>query len=289
MSGVRTETKNTPFVGILIGLNVVVFALTVLRAGTAEAVMGVPVAALDWFGANRPGPALFDGRFETTLTSCFLHGSVMHIVFNMMALRQVGVFLERTVGPARFVSLYLAAGIAASAVSAAFRWARDVHVPSVGASGAICGLFGAALVLGVRLGGFRSALTRSVAQTLIMIFIIGFLPFVDNAAHVGGAVAGALIAMGWRRGIVYSPTRQWATLTTSLVLVLLAFVKTFAHDMKDPYALLDVEARTAMATSALARGDCSEAREALRRARAITRRASAHLSDVAQQINASCL
>jgi hypothetical protein len=111
----------------------------------------------------------------------------------MVALYQVGNVLEPHYGRWRFVALYLLAGLAGSAVSLAWHWTSPVN--SAGASGAISGLIGAAVVAGHLMGGaearhFRDAMLRWAA----IVMVYGAITGADNAAHAGGLVAGAGIA-----------------------------------------------------------------------------------------------
>src|SRR5688500_8586139 len=117
---------NAPMTGALIATNIGVFVAQVFLAGSPRFALGggagqdanVWSAVLRWLGANHSTFTIADNRLETLVTSCFLHGSALHLAFNMVVLYQVGPFLERAVGRARFLPLYLGAGIAGSAVSA---------------------------------------------------------------------------------------------------------------------------------------------------------------------------
>ena len=121
------------------------------------------------------------------LTSVFLHGSVLHLLFNMYALFVFGRLLEGMLGRIRFLALYAIAGFGGSVGVLLLSPESSV----VGASGAIFGLFGAFFVIQRRLGG-------NAAQLLIIIglnFVIGFIvPNVAWQAHLGGLIAGAALA-----------------------------------------------------------------------------------------------
>lgn len=260
------ELEGAPITRALLVANVAVFVAELVRARSLAALANVPEGVMIWFGANHTPFTLADRRWETLLTSCFLHFSILHLVFNFVALKQIGQFVERNVGPARFAPLYLLSGVAGSIASTVQGLASGQARLSAGASGAICGLIGAALVLGFRTQGWRGPLTQAMARWLAIIVLLGFLPRMDNAAHVAGAASGALIAAMWRRRVTYSPLRQRFAVMLCGVLTLGCLVKVFLHDALDRYATLDAAARLRVATRALAAGDCAEAKRATMRA-----------------------
>lgn len=164
---------------VLIGLCAVVFGY--------EYLVGIDQAASAW-GMYPPSIAL-DGETYRLLTSAFLHGSLLHIGFNMFVLWTIGPQVERILGHLRFLVLYLLAGLGGAVASFVFSPPLTV---SVGASGAIFGVMGALVVAGQRLG-------YDVRQVLILIGVniaIGFLPGggIDWRAHLGGLVVGGAVA-----------------------------------------------------------------------------------------------
>lgn len=162
----------------LIAINVVVFALQYL--------LGINEVSGD-FGMWPAGIAL-GGEWYRLLTAAFLHGSILHILFNMYVLYALGPTLERVLGHARFLLLYVLAALGGSVASYAF---SDIRTLSVGASGAIFGLMGALVVAGRRL-------RYDVTQVLVLLginVVIGFVAAgVDWRAHLGGLVTGAAVA-----------------------------------------------------------------------------------------------
>lgn len=128
------------------------------------------------------------GEWWRLLTAAFLHGSWLHLAFNMYVLFVLGPTLERVLGHVRFIVLYLVAALGGAVASYTFSDPRSV---SVGASGAIFGLMGAILVAGKRM-------RWDITQVLVLLginVVIGFLsPDVDWRAHFGGLVAGAMVA-----------------------------------------------------------------------------------------------
>ncbi len=139
------------------------------------------------------------GEWYRAFTAMFLHGGVMHVAFNMYALWIFGPLLERRYGWPAFLSLYLGAGVTGGAF---FYLIGERAVSAVGASGAIFGLFGAVLATIYRQR--HTPAGRMVFNQLLLLLGINLaLPFVIDGiaweAHVGGLVAGLLIAAAWDR------------------------------------------------------------------------------------------
>jgi rhomboid protease GluP len=136
------------------------------------------------------GGDTFGRRWWTLLTAIYLHGGLLHIFFNIMWIRQMGANAQRLFGTARFFILFSLAGAGGFLVS-------NLHGArfSIGASGAIFGLFGALLAYSRR---HRSTLgdlaSRQVLQWALILLIFGFMtPGVDNLAHLGGFASGFLL------------------------------------------------------------------------------------------------
>ncbi|MCX7568995.1 rhomboid family intramembrane serine protease [Tumebacillus sp. DT12] len=132
------------------------------------------------------------GEFWRLITPMFLHYEFAHLAFNMLSLYVFGRFVERIYGSGRFAVIYLLAGIAGCLLSFALN-----DQPSLGASGAVFGLFGALLAFGqYDRRAFAMTIGASVYGLLIMNLIFGFLmPNVDNWGHIGGLIGGYLTAM----------------------------------------------------------------------------------------------
>ncbi len=133
------------------------------------------------------GPHVANGEYWRIVTAAFLHGGLLHIGLNMFALVQVGTYLESLVGSARMLAIYTVAMIGAGVAVVIFS-PNDV---TVGASGAIFGIFGALVAIGLRLGARGRGL---IAQTLPIVGLnlaFGFsTPNISNAAHIGGLLSG---------------------------------------------------------------------------------------------------
>lgn len=145
-------------------------------------------------GANS-STLVSNGEWWRTVGSMFLHGNFIHLLMNMYALVAVGTVLERYLGNLRFLALYTLSGIAGSLASVM------MGTPlSVGASGAIFGLFGAAALIGYRYRNeipvrFRNQLAGGMAINILYNLMYGFShQGIDNSAHIGGLLAGLLFA-----------------------------------------------------------------------------------------------
>jgi rhomboid protease GluP len=183
--------RRAPVSAVLLVILSAVF-VTQLLAGTADDSFDM----MRW-GVNFP-QALFAGEYWRAITSMYLHHNVLHFALNAYALYLLGGLVERMFHSSRFFVIYTGAGIVGSLTSAlaasGFRF-------SVGASGAIFGLLGAALVGLRRLRGtvpeeWRRRLTTNLMLVIGMQIILGFsIKMIDNAAHMGGLGGGALLAL----------------------------------------------------------------------------------------------
>lgn len=128
------------------------------------------------------------GDWYRLITPMFLHASLIHIGFNMLALVSLGTAVEGLLGRARFLALYLVAGFCGNVASYAL---APVQTLSVGASTALFGLFGAYFVLARRMRADTSQIAGLIAINLVLTFAI---PQIDWRGHVGGLVGGGLVA-----------------------------------------------------------------------------------------------
>jgi len=142
-------------------------------------------------GATGTLPIDAYGRWWTLVSASFLHGGILHIFFNMMALRQLAPFILAEFGFHRFAILYLWTGVAGFFIS------YLAGVPfTIGASASLCGLIGAILYYGKSRGGFYGeAIYRQALGWVVGLVIFGlFFPGINNWAHGGGLVSGIAIA-----------------------------------------------------------------------------------------------
>lgn len=161
-------------------------------------------------------PAISRGQVWRLLSCVFLHGSGLHLFLNGLALAGLGRLCEALYGRRRLLFLFVVAGICGSTLS----WLGGNRL-SVGASGAIFGLLGAPIVFGLRHRDelpppLSRWLVRSLPPWVVLNLGIGLLiPFIDNLAHVGGLLGGALLAVFMGNRVV--PGRQGPGWTQALM------------------------------------------------------------------------
>ena len=154
-------------------------------------------------------------RWWSLITAAYLHGSLLHILFNMMALRQVGALLVSEYGAGRMFVIYTLGSVAGYLLS------YIAGVPfTIGASGAVCALIGAGLYYGKSRGGiYGQRLFKDLYRWVIILAIFGFIvPGINNWAHGGGVAAG--IAIGYMLG--YKETKKETLLHRSLYAICIA-------------------------------------------------------------------
>lgn len=139
------------------------------------------------------GPSIRYGQYYRLLTGTFLHTGIMHLAFNCYALYVLGSQLESYLGKAKYIVIYLVSAIFGSLFSMTF----NGDTASIGASGAVFGLMGALLYFGYHYRVYLGNVIKSQILPLVIVnLLIGFLTTgVDNAAHIGGLVGGAMITM----------------------------------------------------------------------------------------------
>ncbi|WEH16730.1 rhomboid family intramembrane serine protease [Streptomyces sp. VNUA24] len=199
---------------ILIGVNLLLFLVQqVLGDAFTDRFDLIGRAWVPELGTSLQGVA--EGQWYRLVTSMFLHGSVTHILFNMLSLWWIGGPLEAALGRARYLTLYFASGLAGSALTYLL---AAPNQPSLGASGAIFGLFGATGVLMRRL---RYDM-RPLIILLVINLIFTFSPMFNIAweAHVGGLVGGVLIGYA----MVHAPRERRALIQYGMCALVLAAV-----------------------------------------------------------------
>ncbi|MBV8170960.1 MAG: rhomboid family intramembrane serine protease [Candidatus Eremiobacteraeota bacterium] len=138
--------------------------------------------------------AVQQGEWWRLLTYAFMHGSWQHVLINMYALLQAGIFVEYCYGTPRYGLIYLA-GLIGGGI-AAYLTTIGTQIYTVGASGAIVGIFGAMGVLGLKLPRMRGALLRAALFPIVLTLGYGLIvPNVSNWGHIGGLIAGGLFAL----------------------------------------------------------------------------------------------
>ena len=178
--------RSAPYVTYtIIGVTVFVYLLQL----ASQALLQVDLPIVLFVKSNE---LIRSGQLWRLLTPALLHGSIMHIGFNMYALLSFGTGLERHFGRGRFLLLYLLGAFTGNVASFIFSSAN-----SVGASTAIFGLLGAEGIFLYQnrklfAGQFRSAIGNIIFIAAINLFIIGSLPGIDNWGHIGGLIGGLM-------------------------------------------------------------------------------------------------
>ena len=195
------EVRREPITIFLIFVNILVF-LAVEMTGSSENAMHM----LDWGAAYTPN-IIEGGEYYRLFTSMFLHFGMEHLANNMLVLFVLGSRTERVVGKIRFLIIYFAGGFIGNVVSVWLEMKSGNFAVSAGASGAIFAVMGAMIYIVIRNRGWLGDL--SAKQVLIMAAFSLYFGFtssgVDNAAHVGGLLAGFLLAV-----ILYHPGRFYS-------------------------------------------------------------------------------
>jgi membrane associated rhomboid family serine protease len=197
----RTASRNLsargPFVTFtLIGINVGVFLVQLflgaeLMRMTSGWIYENGVLVGDLVNSDRELVGFNHGDWWRLITATFLHGSLVHLGMNMLVLWLIGPPVEEYFGHARYLLLYLVSGLAGSAGAFIF----SGGAPTVGASGAIFGIMGAALVLERRrIWVFGGQALGLVVVNLIITFAI---PGISIGGHIGGLIGGGICALAF--------------------------------------------------------------------------------------------
>jgi rhomboid protease GluP len=188
--------------------------------------------------------------------------------------------------------MYLLAGVFGNVLSVAYGWMTRSDGFSLGASGAISGVIAAALVVGWRVQGWKGALTQAMLRWLGFVIVFGVLSNlsggrIDNAAHIGGALAGAAIAATWKRGYRYSARATQIVLGACLAVLVACVVIVAVHDRTDPFATKTLQERVQITREALADGECHKAHEGLEAVERL-RGTMAPVTSLRTQVEAEC-
>jgi membrane associated rhomboid family serine protease len=194
------------FTFVFVAVNVFVYLLMHFSGGTENH------EVLRAFGAKY-NTLINRGEWWRLVTPVFIHIGWLHLIVNMYSLFMLGPYVERLYGSARFVFFWIVTGIAGVAASyfassvggkpgvmGRFLF-RGGDGPSAGASGALFGLVGVLFVFGIKYRhelpeGFKRAFGLGMLPTILINLFIGYtIPFIDNAAHLGGLAAGMIFAV----------------------------------------------------------------------------------------------
>jgi len=187
----------------LITANVLYFALSLVLSNSTDGSGGFfspGKTSLMLLGATGTYPIDHFGRYWTLISANYLHGGILHIIFNLMALKQIAPTVSSEYGASRMFTIYTLGGVLGYVVS------YLAGVPfTIGASAAVCSLVGALLYYGKSRGGaYGSSVYREVSGWVISLFMFGLIfPGINNWGHgggiIGGIIVGALIGYNERR------------------------------------------------------------------------------------------
>lgn len=192
----RNPVKSSPVfrrlfscTSLLVLVNVLIFILTDWSAILHDSSHWFEIGAESW------DAVLYGHEYYRIITSMFLHGDIDHLFNNMLMLLFIGLYIERQTGSLRFLLIYFFSGILAGCTSMVYNMLQSAPTSSVGASGAVFGLMGALLT--IVLAQHRAKREINIRALILIIFInlySGFTsPNIDNAAHIGGFLAGIFI------------------------------------------------------------------------------------------------
>jgi len=246
------------FTIIILVANLFVFLLMWYSSGmTLHALSEFPESVLLAYGAKLNSLIRNEHQWWRFVTPMFVHVNLIHVLVNMYSLWVVGPYVEKLYGSAKFVVFWVLTGVAGvvasyltvvdsgapiSSIGRFLLKTRDV--PSVGASGALFGLVGVLFVFGIKFRhelpeGFKRAFGTGLIPMIMLNLFIGYLGrgLIDNAAHLGGLVSGAALALvvayrrpGEKSGITFT----WQALQyLAIAVVAVSFLLALQH-FRDP-------------------------------------------------------
>lgn len=180
------DFKNHKITYSLIFINVLAYIIEMILSRN---IFDIDIYTLLFMGAKF-NPLIEEGEVYRLITSCFLHGGVIHLFFNMSSLKIIGEQVEIVYGRIKYIIIYFISGLGGGIFSFIF----NKNSLSVGASGAIFGLLGAMLLFGLlnreKIG---KNYVKNIAETIGINIILGFtISVIDNSAHIGGLLFGII-------------------------------------------------------------------------------------------------
>lgn len=190
----KKEEKKSIITIALISVNLLMYIITAILSGD---IIYSDIRVLMFLGA-KVNELISSGEYYRLVTPMFLHGGLMHLVLNMYALNALGPFVEKVYGRAKYVIIYFVAGIVSSIFS--YMFSEGV---SIGASGAIFGLLGAALIFSLKMKDrVGKGMVKNIISVIgINIFIGLAIPNIDNFGHLGGLIGGILVSLMFKNKI----------------------------------------------------------------------------------------
>lgn len=198
MSLTRGKLGDDWLVQAIIAVNIVFYLLSLLITSRHSlslnplGFLSPDPRSLRMLGETGTVPIDYYGRTWTLLSANYLHGGLLHIFFNLMALRQIAPWVIQEYGASRMFTIYTVGGVCG------YVFSYFAGIPyTIGASAAICALIGSLIYYGKSRGGVYGAMVyREVGGWAISLFLFGFIvPGINNWAHGGGMIGGALVGM----------------------------------------------------------------------------------------------
>jgi membrane associated rhomboid family serine protease/Flp pilus assembly protein TadD len=196
-----TLLQKAPVTAALFAVNMIVFIMLVCFTSARSILIPTEQTLIDW-SANY-GPLTLGGEPWRIVSNTFLHASIFHLAVNLYVLFNLGPYAENLLGSRRMFALYMIAGVTGSLSS--LLW--NPFQVSAGASGALFGLFGCYVEESILGSGFTKKEIFKPARVMLMVAVVlscvygAFMPGIDNAAHLGGFLAGALLSHYFRQDL----------------------------------------------------------------------------------------
>jgi rhomboid protease GluP len=203
---IRALGRDMGFVPLVIGASVILYGLAMFASGGAGmggsplTMLSPSTGALVWFGASGAYPVFYLGNWWTLLSAGWLHAGVLHILFNMMWVRNLGPHAVEIIGPGRTAILYVVSGVTGFLLSSVMgAYGPDIPLLgganlTVGASASVFGLIGALMHYG-RVSGSRLIREETKGYAIMGLIMGVLIPGIDNWAHAGGFLGGYATSM----------------------------------------------------------------------------------------------
>ncbi|QQR93233.1 rhomboid family intramembrane serine protease [bacterium] len=201
MNNIKYKLKLLDATDVLVAINILMFALTLLYSRGLQP----NTQALVDFGGNATSYMKYGHEYWRFFTSMFLHANIIHLLVNMYSLKILGSTVEKIFGRRNFMIVYLFSGITGSAASYLVNTIMNANSLSVGASGAIFGLLGLLLsqkfiekrnIMKGKLKRYVNIDYNNLIVIILVNLVIGFsISNIDNSAHIGGLIGGFLLGL----------------------------------------------------------------------------------------------
>ncbi|PZM84402.1 MAG: hypothetical protein DKT66_07140 [Candidatus Melainabacteria bacterium] len=197
----KTLLQQAPVTAAIFAANMIVFITLVVMTNLRSLLIPSQQTLIDW-SANY-GPLTLGGEPWRIVSNTFLHASIFHLAVNLYVLFNLGPYVENLLGSRRMFALYMLSGVAGSLSSLVW----NPYQISAGASGALMGLFGCFVEHSVLGSGFTIKEILRPARVMLLGAVIlscvygAFIPGVDNAAHLGGFLAGTMLSHFFRQDL----------------------------------------------------------------------------------------